>query len=77
VRTATGDVAIVASHPQTIHAEASTGDVILVVPDLTYAVDAQSDVGDDKVLVHADDAAPRKIEAHTNTGDVIVSTNAP
>jgi DUF4097 and DUF4098 domain-containing protein YvlB len=77
VRTATGDVAIVASHPRTIHAEASTGDVILVVPDLTYAVDAQSDVGDDKVLVHVDDASPRKLEAHTNTGDVIVSTDAP
>ena len=77
VRTATGDVSIVASHPQTIHAEAATGDVILVVPDVTYAVDAQSDVGDDKVFVHVDDASPRKIDAHTNTGDVIVSTNAP
>jgi hypothetical protein len=77
VVTGTGDVAIVASHPQTIHAEAATGDVILVVPDLTYAVDAQSDVGDDKVLVHVDDASPRKIQAHTNTGDVIVSTDAP
>ena len=77
VRTATGDVSIVASHPQTIHAEAATGDVILVVPDVTYAVDAQSDVGDDKVFVHVDDASPRKIDAHTNTGDVIVSTDAP
>jgi hypothetical protein len=77
VQTSTGDVAIVASHPQTIHASASTGDVILVVPDLTYAVDAQSDVGDDKVLVQRDDASPRKLRAHSNTGDVIVSTDAP
>ena len=30
VQTATGDVAIVASHPRTIHALAATGDVVLV-----------------------------------------------
>ena len=75
VRTATGDVAIVASHPRTIHALAATGDIVLVVPDVTYAVDAQSDAGDDKVLVHLDDASPRKLQAHTSTGDVIVSTD--
>ncbi|HEX6621863.1 MAG TPA: DUF4097 family beta strand repeat-containing protein [Solirubrobacteraceae bacterium] len=76
VRTATGDVAIVASHPQTIRARAATGDIVLVVPDLTYAVDAQSDVGDDKVLVQRDDASPRKLQARTDTGDVIVSAEA-
>jgi Toastrack DUF4097 len=76
VRTATGDVAIVASHPQTIRARAATGDIVLVVPDLTYAVDAQSDVGDDKVLVRRDDASPRKLQARTDTGDVIVSAEA-
>jgi DUF4097 and DUF4098 domain-containing protein YvlB len=76
-QTSTGDVSIVASHPETIRASASTGDVILVVPDLTYAVDAQSDAGDDKVLVHVDDTSPRKLRAHSNTGDVIVSTDAP
>jgi DUF4097 and DUF4098 domain-containing protein YvlB len=75
VQTATGDVAIVASHPQTIHALAATGDIVMVVPDVTYAVDAQSDAGDDKVLVHLDDASPRKLQAHTSTGDVIVSTD--
>ena len=75
VQTATGDVAIVASHPRTIHALAATGDVVLVVPDVTYAVDAQSDAGDDKVLVHLDDASPRKLQARSNTGDVIVSTD--
>ena len=73
VQTATGDVAIVASHPQTIRALAATGDVVMVVPNLTYAVDAQSDAGDDKVLVRLDDAAPRKLQARTSTGDVIVT----
>ena len=75
VQTATGDVAIVASRPQTIHALAATGDIVMVVPDVTYAVNAQSDAGDDKVLVHLDDASPRKLQAHTSTGDVIVSTD--
>jgi DUF4097 and DUF4098 domain-containing protein YvlB len=75
VQTATGDVAIVASHPQTIRARAATGDIVLVVPDLTYAVDAQSDVGDDKVFVQRDDTSPRKLQARTNTGDVIVSAD--
>jgi DUF4097 and DUF4098 domain-containing protein YvlB len=73
VQTATGDVAIVASHPQTIRARAATGDIVLVVADLTYAVDAQSDVGDDEVFVQRDDASPRQLQARTNTGDVIVS----
>jgi Putative adhesin len=77
VQTATGDVAIVASRPQTVRAVAATGDIVLVVPDLTYAVNAASDAGDDKVLVHVDDASPRKLEAHSNTGDIIVSTGAP
>jgi hypothetical protein len=27
------------------------------------------------VLVQLDDASPRKLQAHTNTGDVIVSTD--
>lgn len=77
VRTATGDIAVVASNPRAIRAEAATGDIVLVVPDRTYAVDAASDAGDDKVLVHVDDASPRTLRAHTNTGDVIVSTDAP
>jgi hypothetical protein len=38
-------------------------------------VDAQSDAGDDKVLVHVDDASPRKLQARSNTGDIIVSSD--
>jgi hypothetical protein len=73
VQTATGDVAVVASHPRTIRAESATGDIVFVVPDLTYAADARSDAGDDKVLVHVDNASPRRLQAHSNTGDVIVT----
>jgi len=29
------------------------------------------------VAVRADAASPRKLQAHTNTGDVIVSSDAP
>jgi hypothetical protein len=40
------------------------------VPDLTYAVDVQTDTGDDNIDVRPDDASPRKVRAHTQTGDV-------
>jgi putative adhesin len=76
VQTGTGDVEVVASQPRSIEVQTGTGDIVLVVPDVTYAVDAQSDAGDDKVLVRLDDASPRKLQARTNTGDIIVSTDA-
>jgi hypothetical protein len=73
VQTATGDIDVVATHPQTIRAQAATGDIVLVVPDVTYAVDARSDAGDDTVAVRVDPASPRMLQAHTNSGDVVVA----
>jgi hypothetical protein len=72
VETGTGDVAIVASRPRSIEALTGTGDVNIVVPDTTYAVDVQSDSGDDHVGVHRDDASPRRLQVHSGTGDVHV-----
>jgi hypothetical protein len=72
VQTGTGDVDIVASRPHSIDVQTGTGDVDIVVPDTTYAVDAQSDSGSDHVGVHRDDASPRRVKAHTGTGDVHV-----
>jgi putative adhesin len=72
VQTGTGDVAIVASEPRTIAVQTGTGDINIVVPDESYAVDVQSDAGDDHVGVDRDDASPRRIDAHAGTGDVHV-----
>ena len=72
VETGTGDVDIVASRPRSLSVQTGTGDIDIVVPDTTYAVDAQSDSGDDHVGVHRDDASPRRVKAHTGTGDVHV-----
>jgi DUF4097 and DUF4098 domain-containing protein YvlB len=72
VQTGTGDIDIVATHPATIQAQAATGDIVFVVPDLSYAVDVQTDTGDENVDVRRDDASPRKLRAHTDTGDVHV-----
>jgi DUF4097 and DUF4098 domain-containing protein YvlB len=72
VRTGTGDVHIVASQPRSIEVRTGTGDVDIVVPATTYAVDVQSDSGDDHVGVDRDDASPRRVQAHTGTGDVHV-----
>jgi hypothetical protein len=72
VETGTGDVDIVASQPRSISVQTGTGDINIVVPDATYAVDVQSDSGDDHVGVDRDDASPRRVKAHTGTGDVHV-----
>jgi hypothetical protein len=69
-RTSTGDIRVEASTPGTIQAQADTGDIHISVPDLTYAVDVQTDTGDDNIDVRPDDASPRKVRAHTQTGDV-------
>ena len=72
VETGTGDVDIAASQPRSLSVQTGTGDINILVPDTTYAVDVQSDSGDDHVGVHRDDASPRRLKAHTGTGDVHV-----
>jgi hypothetical protein len=69
-RTSTGDIRVEDSKPGTIDAQADTGDIHISVPDLTYAVNVQTDTGDDNIDVTPDDASPRKVRAHTQTGDV-------
>jgi hypothetical protein len=68
--TSTGDIRVEASRPGTVDARADTGDIHISVPDLTYAVDADTGTGDDTVDVRRDDASPRELRAHTDTGDV-------
>jgi hypothetical protein len=75
VQTATGDIEIVASHPRTIQADAQTGDIVLVVPDQTYAVDARSDAGAEHDVVRRDDASPRRLRVHSATGEVVVAAD--
>jgi hypothetical protein len=71
-RTDTGDIRVEAGRPGTIQAQAETGDIHISVPDLTYAVDVETDTGDENVDVRRDDASPRKLRARTDTGDVHV-----
>jgi hypothetical protein len=70
--TSTGDIRVEASAARTIDAQADTGDIHLSVPDVAYAVDVQTDTGDETVDVRRDDASPRRLRAHTDTGDVHV-----
>jgi hypothetical protein len=72
VRTGTGDVHVVADEPRAIAVQTGTGDIDIVVPDASYAVDAESDTGDEHVGVDRDDDSPRHIEARAGTGDVHV-----
>jgi hypothetical protein len=70
--TSTGDIHVEASRPGTIDARANTGDIHITVPDLAYAVDAQTGTGDADVDVRRDGASARRLLAHTDTGDVHV-----
>ena len=77
VRTATGDVEVEATDPTKVDAQSNTGDVVLSVPAQSYAVDAHAETGDEIVEVDRDDASPRRLRAHTQTGDVVVSAGLP
>jgi hypothetical protein len=73
---ATGDIEVTATNPagpSSLRAVSDVGDVVVVVPDLTYAADVGSDVGDDKDLVKHDPASPRRLTARSAVGDVIVT----
>ena len=73
VQTGTGDIDVVATHPLSIQAQSGTGDIVFSVPDETYAVDARAEVGRETVTVREGDASPRRLRAHTDTGDVVMS----
>jgi hypothetical protein len=75
LKTNVGDVDLrFASAPSNLRAESDVGDVSLVVPRGTYAVDTQVDGGDERVsdLVQ-DGRAPLHITAVTNVGDMSIS----
>jgi hypothetical protein len=72
VRSVTGDVEVLARTPRTVDLVADTGNIVLVVPDLTYHVDAFTEAGNAKQLVRRDDTSPRRLLAHSTVGDVMV-----
>lgn len=77
VRTGTGDVDVEAGNPTTIATESGTGDIVYSVPAQSYAVDARADTGKANVSVTRDDASPRRLRAHTQTGDIVLSAGLP
>ena len=60
-----------------IQTQTGTGDIVYVVPDQAYAVDARTDTGDETITVSRSDASPRLLQAHTQTGDVVMSAGLP
>jgi hypothetical protein len=72
----TGDVQLsFAAAPQSVRASTSTGDVTISVPaGDSYAVTAQTDVGDRRIQVPSDPAAARSLFATSSVGDVQVLT---
>lgn len=74
--TTSGDVSVFAPNATDVRARTTSGDVRVMVPDRTYAVDADTNSGDENVTVRKDDDAPRHIVATTISGDVHVSPDA-
>jgi hypothetical protein len=72
VRTGTGLIEIVASRPRRIQADTATGDIVVVVPALTYAVDARSEARGVRDLLRHDERSPRRLRAHTSAGEAIL-----
>jgi hypothetical protein len=73
--TSSGDVeiTIAGEPPDAVRAETSSGDVLVEVPYAAYAVETDTDSGDDDVEgIRQDGAASRTIVARTSSGDVKV-----
>jgi hypothetical protein len=73
-RTSSGEVRVqvVGTAPDTLTATSSSGDVRVVVPDEVYQVDAHTSSGNVDLSLRQDPASPRRIEARTSSGDVVV-----
>jgi len=72
LRTSSGDVeAQLDAAPESIDAEASSGDVTIMVPDdgTAYAVEGESSSGDRRISVAADPDSPNHARVHTSSGD--------
>jgi hypothetical protein len=72
-RTGTGDIELTATRPAAVTARSAVGDIVVVVPDVTYAADVRSDAGDVKDLVRHDAASPRRLMVKSDAGSVIVT----
>jgi hypothetical protein len=73
-----GDVELeFAAPPQSVEAEASSGDIAIRVPsgDEAYKVDTETSSGDESANVKNDPAATRTIRAEASSGDVTVEYN--
>ncbi len=73
-RTSSGDVRVEAvwTPPDSLTATSSSGDIRVVVPNEVYQVDANTSSGHLDLSLRQDPAAPRRIEARTSSGDVVV-----
>ncbi|MGK5640353.1 DUF4097 family beta strand repeat-containing protein [Streptomyces sp. URMC 126] len=70
-----GDVtATLTSVPDTVDGRTQGGDVRIRVPKGSYAVEATTQGGDRKVTVPSTDGAPHRIKAHTQGGNVSVTS---
>jgi Putative adhesin len=63
--------------PQSVEAEASSGDVTIQIPSDTeaYKIDSETSSGDESATIRQDQSAARTITAKTSSGDVTIEYN--
>lgn len=70
VSTTSGDIDVAFRNPQDIRAQATSGDVRVVVPPDRYRVTGRSTTGDRQIDVATDPSAPHVLDLSTTSGDV-------
>jgi hypothetical protein len=76
VEISSGDVDLAFAEPPVVAtAVAQVGDVVVTLTAGVYDVTAGASAGQERVVVDHDPAAPSKVTARTNAGDVTVRYN--
>lgn len=73
VQTSSGDITVNLATPQSVHADANSGDVKVVVPQDHYRVQVQTSSGDQRIDIPTDPASTRTLDLRADSGDVTLT----
>jgi hypothetical protein len=74
VDASSGYIRLVMVVPQSVTADASSGDIELTVPDVPYRIEGESDSGDREIRVDQGGEAAHTLQLNASSGDVTVHT---
>lgn len=73
VQTRSGDITVNLATPQSVQADANSGDVNVVVPQDRYRVQVQTSSGEQQIDIPTDPAGTRTLDLRADSGDVTLS----